>query len=240
MPRPGPVVLRPRSTLKVTARRPGLPDALRQALAASCAAGAGASPLDDALGAAEQRLTATLLALDARLRIGGDAVPLDDRLTLDGRILPRPGEAPGAIVVPVPRGVSCYREAPDLGLGLAAVVSLTGPGNPARVTGIRAVWWGVAPAPLIAYQLAGVLQGRSPTPALIGVAAETARGEAQPAGAGMALHAGATRRRRAALSRRARHAVRRGAPCGALRRILASTQRGARAERKIQCRSGSR
>ena len=143
-------------------------------------------PLDDALGAAEQRLTATLLALDARLRIAGDTVPLDDRLTLDGRILPRPGEATGAIVVPVPRGVSCYREAPELGLGLAAVVSLTD-ADRARVTGIRAVWWGVAPAPLIAYQLAGVLQGRSPTPALIDVAAETARGEVQPAGAGMAL-----------------------------------------------------
>ena len=188
MPRPGPVELLPRATLRETSRRPGLPTALRQALSASCAAGAGALPLDDALGAAEQRLTATLLALDARLRIGGDAVPLDDRLTLDGRILPRPGEAPGAIVVPVPRGVSCYREAPDLGLGLAAVVSLTGgAGDRARVTGIRAVWWGVAPAPLIAYQLAGVLQGRSPTPALIDVAAETARGEVQPAGAGMAL-----------------------------------------------------
>ena len=90
-------------------------------------------------------------------------------------------------MVPVPRGVSCYREAPDLGLGLAAVVSLTGAPDRARVTEIRAVWWGVAPAPLIAYQLAGVLQGRSPTPALIDVAAETARGEVQPAGAGMAL-----------------------------------------------------
>ena len=189
MPRPGPVSLRPRATLQATARRPGLPDALRQALSASCAAGAGSLPLDDALGAAEQRLTATLLALDARLCIGGDAVPLDDRLTLDGRILPRPGEAASAIVVPVPRGVSCYREAPELGLGLAAVVSLTvaGAGDRVRVTGIRAVWWGVAPAPLIAYQLAGVLQGRSPTPALIDIAAETARGEAQPAGAGMAL-----------------------------------------------------
>ena len=191
MPPPAPLELPPCATLQATARRPGLPDALRQALAASCAAGAGASPLDDALGAAEQRLTATLLALDARLRIAGDAVALDDRLTLDGRILPRPGEAPTDIVVPVPRGVSCYREAPELGLGLAAVVSLTGPADAAadraRVTGIRAVWWGVAPAPLIAYQLAGVLQGRSPTPALIDVAAETARGEAQPAGAGMEL-----------------------------------------------------
>ena len=55
------------------------------------------------------------------------------------------------------------------------------------MTGIRAVWWGVAPAPLVAYQLAGVLQGRSPSPALIDIAAETARGEAQPAGAGMEL-----------------------------------------------------
>ena len=191
MPQPGPLELPPRATLRETSRRPGLPTALRQALAASCAAGAGALPLDDALGAAEQRLTATLLALDARLRIAGDAVALDDRLTLDGRILPRPGEAPTDIVVPVPRGVSCYVEAPDLGLGLAAVVSLTGPADAAadrvRVTGIRAVWWGVAPAPLIAYQLAGVLQGRSPTPALIDIAAETARGEAQPAGAGMEL-----------------------------------------------------
>ena len=189
MHQPGPLELLPRATLRETSRRPGLPTALRQALAASCAAGAGSSPLDDALGAAEQRLTATLLALDARLRIAGDAVALDDRLTLDGRILPRPGEAPTDIVVPVPRGVSCYVEAPELGLGLAAVVSLTdaGPGDRARVTAIRAVWWGVAPAPLIAYQLAGVLQGRSPTPALIDIAAETARGEVQPAGAGMEL-----------------------------------------------------
>ena len=186
MHQPGPLELPPRATLRETSRRPGLPNALRRALSASCAAGAGALSLDEALGASEQRLTATLLALDARLRIAGDAVPLDDRLTLDGRILPRPGEAPTDIVVPVPRGVSCYREAPELGLGLAAVVSLTD-ADRARVTGIRAVWWGVAPAPLIAYQLAGVLQGRSPTPALIDVAAETARGEVQPAGAGMAL-----------------------------------------------------
>ena len=189
MHQPGPLELPPRATLRETSRRPGLPDALRRALAAACAAGAGALPLGDALGASEQRLTAALLALDARLRIAGDAVALDDRLTLDGRILPRPGEAPTDIVVPVPRGVSCYREAPELGLGLAAVVSLTdaGPADRARVTGIRAVWWGVTPAPLVAYQLAGVLQGRSPTPALIDIAAETARGEAQPAGAGMEL-----------------------------------------------------
>ena len=187
MHQPGPLELPPRATLRETSRRPGLPDALRQALSASCAAGAGSLPLGDALGAPQQRLTATLLALDARLRIGGDAVALDDRLTLDGRILPRPGEAPTDIVVPVPRGVSCYREAPELGLGLAAVGSLATDGDRARVTGIRAVWWGVAPAPLIAYQLAGVLQGRSPTPALIDVAAETARGEVQPAGAGMEL-----------------------------------------------------
>ena len=187
MHQPGPLELPPRATLRETSRRPGLPDAFRQALAASCTAGAGALPLDEALGASEQRLTAALLALDARLRIAGDTVPLDDRLTLDGRILPQPGEAPGAIVVPIPRGVSCYREAPELGLGLAAVANLTGAPDRARVTGIRAVWWGVAPAPLIAYQLAGVLQGRSPTPALIDVAAETARGEVQPAGAGMAL-----------------------------------------------------
>ena len=187
MPPPAPLELPPCATLRETSRRPGLPTALRQALAASCAAGAGASLLGDALGGPEPRLTATLLALGARLRIAGDTVPLDDRLTLDGRILPRPGEAPTDIVVPVPRGVSCYREAPELGLGLAAVGSLTGAPDRARVTDIRAAWWGVAPAPLIAYQLAGVLQGRSPTPALIDVAAETARGEVQPAGAGMEL-----------------------------------------------------
>ncbi len=191
MPTPAPLELLPSATLRETRRRPGLPDALRQALSASCAAGAGALSLRDALGASEQRLAATLLALDARLRIAGDTHPLHDRLTLDGRILPRPGEAPGAIVVPIPPGGSCYREAPDLGLGLAAVVSLTGPADAdadrARITGIRAVWWGVAPAPLIAYQLAGVLQGRSPTLALVDVAAETARGEVQPAGAGMTL-----------------------------------------------------
>ena len=187
MPTPAPLELLPSARLRETARRPGLPDALRQALAAACAAGAGALSLRDALGASEQRLAATLLALDARLRIAGDTHPLHDRLTLDGRILPRPGEAPSAIVVPIPRGVSCYREAPDLALGLAAVAGLTGGPGRARVTGIRAVWWGVAPAPLIAYQLAGVLQGRSPTAALIDIAAETARGEVQPVGAGMAL-----------------------------------------------------
>jgi CO/xanthine dehydrogenase FAD-binding subunit len=189
VPPPAPLELPYRATLHAISARPELPIALRQALSASCAAGAGALTLADALDGPEPRLTATLIALDARLRVDGDAVPLDDRLTLDGRIVPRPGEAPSGVVVPGRPDVSCYREDPDLGLGLAVTGSLTGAAGQARVTEVRAVWWGVAPAPLVAHQLAGVLQGRRPVPALIDIAAQTARGEAQPAGAGMALDA---------------------------------------------------
>ena len=189
MPPPGRLELPYRATLHALSRRADLPAALRQALSVSCAAGAGTRSLAEALDGLEPRLTATLIALDARLRIDGDAVPLDDRLTLDGRIVPRPGEAPSGVVVPARPDVSCCREEPDLALGLAAAGSLTGPGDLARVTDLRAVWWGVAPAPLIAHQLAGVLRGRRPTPALIDVAAQTARGEAQPAGAGTELDA---------------------------------------------------
>ncbi len=189
MPPPASLELAPDVTLHEASRRPGLPAALRQALAASCAGGAGALSLAEALDGPEPRLTAALIALDARLRIGVDAVPLDDRLTVDGRIVPRPEETPSAIVVPARRGASCYREEPDLALGLAAAGRLTGAGDLARVTDLRAVWWGVATAPLIAHQVAGALQGRRPTPDLIDIAAQTARGEAQPAGAGAELDA---------------------------------------------------
>ena len=189
MPPPAPLEIPPDVTLHALSGSPGLPAALQQALAASCAGGAGALPLADALAGPEPRLAATLIALDARLRIGGATAPLEDRLTVDGRIVPRPGEIVGAVVVPAPAGASCYREEPDLALGLAAAGGLTGPGDLARVTDLRAVWWGVAPTPLIAHQLAGALQGRRPTPLLIDLAAQTARGEVQPAGAGAELDA---------------------------------------------------
>ena len=176
-------------TLHALSGSAGLPAALRQALAAACAGGAGALPLADALAGPEPRLPATLIALDARLRIGGATVPLEDRLTVDGRIVPRPEEIVGAVVVPAQRGASCYRENPDLALGLAAAGGPTGSGDLARVTDLRAVWWGVAPTPLIAHQLAGALQGRRPTSLLLDLAAQTARGEVQPAGAGAELDA---------------------------------------------------
>ena len=169
--------------------RTDLPAALRQALLASGAGGAGALSLADTLAGPEPRLTATLIALDARLCIAGAMVPLHDRLTVDGRIVPRPEETVEAFVVPAQRRASCYHEEPDLALGLAAVGGLTGAGASARVTDLRAVWWGVAPTPLIAHQLTGALQGRSPTPSLIDLAAQTARGEVQPAGAGAELDA---------------------------------------------------
>lgn len=187
MPPSTPLELPPDVTLHALSSRPGLPTALRQALAASCANGAGALSLADALDGRERRLTATLIALDGRLRIAGATVPLGDRLTVDGRIVPRPEETVRAVVVSSRPGASCYREEPDLALGIAAAGSLTGAGDLTRVTDLRAVWWGVAPAPLIAHQVAGALQGRRPTPALIGLAAQTARGEVQPAGAGAEL-----------------------------------------------------
>ena len=187
MPPSAPLAVPPDVTLHTLSSSPGPPAALRQALAAACAGGAGALPLADALAGPEPRLTATLIALNARLRIAGVAVPLEDRLTVDGRIVPRPDEIIGAVVVPAQPGASCCREEPDLALGLAAAGSLTGAGDLARVTDLRAVWWGVAPAPLIAHQVAGALQGRRPAPALIDIAAQTARGEVQPAGAGAEL-----------------------------------------------------
>lgn len=189
MPPPAPLEIPPDIALHALSSSPGLPAALRQALAASCAGGAGALPLADALAGPEPRLTATLIAHDARLRIGGATAPLEDRLTVDGRIVPRPDEIVAAVVVPAQRGASCYREEPDLALGLAATGGLTDSGDLARVTDLRAAWWGVAPTPLIAHQLAGALQGRRPTSLLLDLAAQTARGEVQPAGAGAELDA---------------------------------------------------
>lgn len=171
-------------------RRPGLPSALAQALAASAAAGPESSAgLADALASGrDQRLTAALLALDARLILvaasGETPQPLDDRLTTDGRVLPRPGERLIGVAVRAPQGRSAYAEAPGGGgPGLAAVLHVERARAP-RILNAALVWWGLAPAPFRGPQLAAVLRGRRPEAALFDLAAQTARSEATPAGAG--------------------------------------------------------
>ena len=189
----GVLLIAPASTLPHAATLEGLPDAVVRALQA----GAAAASIEAALASGrEQRLTAALLALDARLRLsepshnpaGPAEVPLDERLTLDGRILPRPAESLRGIVVRTPAQPSTSRESTSDQIGLAAQVGL-GSGPEPRILRVRIVWWGLAPAPFIARQVEGVLQGRRPDGALIELAVQTARTEAQPAGAGMELDA---------------------------------------------------
>ena len=174
-------------------RLPGLPGALAQALAASAeAAPASSAGVAGALaGGRDQRLAAALLALDARLILveaaGETPQPLDDRLTIDGRILPRPGERLTGIAVRAPQGRSASAEAPGGGgPGLAAVLHVE-QGRAPRILDAALVWWGLAPAPFRGPQLAAVLRGRRPDAALFDLAAQTARSEATPAGAGSEL-----------------------------------------------------
>ena len=171
---------------------PATPQALNDALAtADHTAGHDSASLAQALASGTaQGLTAALLALDAQLRIGATLLPLSDRLTIDGRVLPRDAEALDAIVLPRRNAPSALREHAGFRLGLAALLTThpPAPASAGRVTEARLVWWGVAPAPLVAYQVAAVLRGRSLTPALIDIAVQTARVEVQPAGAGMELN----------------------------------------------------
>lgn len=185
----GATLIGPQATLGNAARLPGLPQALVDALRAGDA--------DSAIGVAlesgdEQRLAAALLAVDARVRrtdeSGTQEIPIDDRLTLDGRILPRPGETLDGVVLRSSADASAYREAPAEEIGVAASIRL-GSGPEPRILQARIVWWGLGSAPLIGHQLAAVLQGRRPGGTLMGLAAQTARTEAQPAGAGMELEA---------------------------------------------------
>jgi len=171
---------------------PATPQALTDALAtANDPASHDSASLAHALASGTaQGLTAALIALDAQLRLGPTLLPLTDRLAIDGRVLPRDGEALDAIVLPRRNAPSALREHAGFRLGLAAQLTThpPTPASPGHVTDARLVWWGVAPAPLVAYQLAAVLRGRSLTPALIDIAVQTARVEVQPAGAGMELN----------------------------------------------------
>ena len=185
----GATLIAPQATLANAAGLPGLPQVVVEALRAGGA--------DSVIGAAlesgdEQRLAAALLAVDARVRrtdeSGTKEIPIEDRLTLDGRILPRPGETLDGVVLRSSVDASAYREAAAEKIGVAARVALGG-GPAPRILQARIVWWGLGPSPLIGHQLAAVLQGRRPGGALIGLAAQTARTEAQPAGAGMELEA---------------------------------------------------
>jgi CO/xanthine dehydrogenase FAD-binding subunit len=136
-------------------------------------------------------LTAALLALNAELWLtcgNGDLrVSIDDRLTIDGRVLPRAAEELQTVIVPAQQGHSSCLWRGDL--GIAGVVRLTDD-PPPHVVDAGIVWWGLAPAPFRAHQLAGLLRGRIPDAALIELAAQTARTEAQPAGAGMEVDSG--------------------------------------------------
>ena len=176
------LLLDPGAPLHTLAARTDLPHALSHVLALP-KADTGA-PLAGALARGCAPLLAALLALDAHLQTDHARLPIDERLTTDGRLLPHPGESLRMLELPPPHGPSTARARRDLGLGVAAVLT-TGDGG--RVARARLVWWGVAPAPLVAHQLAAVLQGRTITPALIDLAAQTARGEVQPAGAGAEL-----------------------------------------------------
>jgi CO/xanthine dehydrogenase FAD-binding subunit len=183
----GLILIAPGSTLRNAALLPGVPDALVQALTAA----APAVTIDEAISSGrEQRLVAALLALDARLRLadpqGSTEVPIDERLTLDGCVLPRSGESLSGVVVRATAQPSTYCESSDDRIGLAVRIAV-GDGPAPRILRSRVVWWGLAPAPFIAREVEGVLQGRSPDAALIDIAAQTARTEAQPAGAGMEL-----------------------------------------------------
>ena len=192
-PHGGATLIVPGATPAGAAKLPGMPQALVQALAASAASKTVGSAIESGRG---QRLVAALLAVEARLRLtgpsGGPAathdVPVDERLTLDGRLLPRDGEALSGIVVRSSEDRSVYRESRPDQIGLAARIGL-GDGPQPRVLRARVVWWGLATTPFIAREVEGVLQGRTPDARLIDVAAQTARTEAQPAGAGMELDA---------------------------------------------------
>lgn len=183
----GATLIAPQATLADAAALPGLPRALVDALRAGRADARIGTALESG---EEQRLVAALLAVGARLRqsdeSGRQEIPIDDRLTLDGRILPRSGETLEGVVVQSSAHASAHREAPAEAIGVAAHIAL-GNGPEPRILRARIVWWGLGPGPLFGHQLAGVLQGRRPGEALIRLAAQTARTEAQPAGAGMEL-----------------------------------------------------
>ena len=104
-------------------------------------------------------------------------------LTTDGRVLPLSYEELDGVVLRPSDAISGIREAASEEIGLAAHVRLSPPVR--HILTARCVWWGVGPAPLIAHQIESVLTGRVPHAALVDVAAQTARTEAQPAGAGM-------------------------------------------------------
>lgn len=182
-----------RTPLRALAQRRDLPAALREAAAAFL--DRGARPDTDLATAAQARdlpsLLTALLALDGEVERSDAWEPIDKWLAR--RAGTEPATAPRLRVRASgaePRLVSAYRERVCGGIlvGVAAAIWTQSSAGP--ITRAQVALSGAGPMPIRARQTEATLHGRRPSAALVEVAAETARQEAQPAGAGWAVDAG--------------------------------------------------
>jgi len=176
--------------LRALAQRSDIPLALREAAAAFLER--GARPTTDLLAAAQARdlpsVMTALMALDGEALVDAVWQPLATWLAM-----PAAASSAARFRVTVPRGdpggpgSSAYRErACGAGLvGVAAVIQRQARDGP--IASVHVALCGVGPLPIRARQTEATLRGRRPAAYLVELAAETARHEAQPFGAGTVL-----------------------------------------------------